>query len=61
MSVGGSTSYIDGFKAGLFLMHWKGQKATVIFSSKHGYSSSGSGTSIPPYEPLIFELEYLTD
>lgn len=61
MSVGGSTSYIDGFKAGLFLMHWKGQKATVIFSSKHGYSSSGSGTSIPPYEPLIFELEYLAD
>lgn len=61
ISVGGSTSYIDGFKAGLYLMRWKGQKATVIFSSKHGYASSGSGTSIPPYEPLIFELEYLNN
>ena len=61
ISVGGSSSYIDGFKAGLYLMHWKGQEATVIFSSKHGYSSSGSGTSIPPYEPLIFELVYLAD
>ena len=61
ISVGGSTSYIDGFKGGLYLMHWKGQKATVIFSSKHGYSSSGSSSTIPPYEPLIFDLEILAD
>lgn len=52
-----SSSYIDGFKAGLFMMSWVGQKATVIFTSSHGYSASGSGGAIPGYCPLVFELE----
>ena len=38
---------------------------TVVFSSAHGYGASGSSNSngfvIPPYEPLIFELEILQD
>jgi len=53
----GSSSLIDGFKGGLSLMKWPGQTATILFVSSLGYSASGSGSSIPPYSPLIFELE----
>ena len=57
ISMDGSSSLVDGFKAGLHKMHWAGQKATVLFVSDLGYGSSGSGNRIPPYAPLIFELE----
>ena len=57
ISMDGSSSLVDGFKAGLYKMHWAGQKATVLFVSELGYSTSGSGDRIPPYAPLIFELE----
>lgn len=56
IKVNNSTSFVDGFKAGLSLMWWSGQKATVIFASKHGYSST-SKSAIPAYSPLVFELE----
>ncbi|MBO4756107.1 MAG: FKBP-type peptidyl-prolyl cis-trans isomerase, partial [Bacteroidales bacterium] len=56
IKIDNSTSYVDGFKAGLSLMWWSGQKATVIFASKHGYSST-STSAIPAYSPLVFELE----
>ena len=56
IKIDNSTSYVDGFKAGVSLMWWKGQKATVIFTSGHGYGTS-SQTSIPAYCPLVFELE----
>ena len=59
--MGSSSSLINGFKGGVSQMKWKGQKATVIFTSKHGYSSSGSGNTIPAFAPLIFELEILAD
>ena len=59
ISMDGSSSLVEGFKAGLYKMHWAGQKATVIFVSDLGYGSSGSGDRIPPYAPLIFELELL--
>lgn len=52
-----SSSYVDGFKAGVSLMWWSGQKATVIFTSSHGYSSSGNSDAIPAYCPLAFDLE----
>ena len=52
---------ITGFQGGLSLMYWKGQKATVLFSSAHGYTTSGSGDAIPPYSPLLFELELVND
>lgn len=61
ITLGGSSSLINGFKGGLSLMHWKGQKAAILFTSKHGYSSSGSGYVIPGYAPLLFELEILAD
>lgn len=52
-----SSSYIDGFKAALSMMWWAGQKATVIFTSTHGYGTTGSGNAIPAYCPLVFDLE----
>lgn len=61
ITMGSSTSLINGFKGGLSLLHWKGQKAVVLFTSKHGYTSSGSGNVIPGYAPLLFELEILAD
>lgn len=59
IKINNSTTYVDGFKAGISLMWWSGQKATVIFTSSHGYGSSSSGTAIPSYCPLVFDLELL--
>lgn len=65
VTMGDSSSLINGFKGAISLMHWKGQKAIAIFACGHGYGASGSsnssGTVIPPYEPLIFEIEILAD
>ena len=61
ISMDGTSSLIEGFKAGLYKMHWAGQKAIVLFVSDLGYSSTGSGSVIPPYSPLIFELELKKD
>ena len=61
ISMGGTSSLIEGFKAGLYKMHWAGQKATVLFVSDLGYAATGSGSVIPPYCPLIFELELKED
>ena len=60
VSMGESTSLINGFKGGLFLMQYPGEKAVVLFTSSHGYSSSGSGSTIPGWSPLIFELELVS-
>ena len=57
ISMNSSSSLIEGFKAGLSMMWWAGQKATVIFTSSHGYSATGQGNAIPGYCPLVFELE----
>ncbi len=51
----------NGFSGALSLMKWKGQKATVLFTSKHGYGTSGSGSAIPGYATLIFEIEIVAD
>lgn len=59
ITMGGSSSLITGFKAGIGQMKWLGQKAIILFTSEHGYTSNGSGQTIPPYSPLIFELELL--
>ena len=53
-------SMIYGFAYALNRMK-TGEKATVIFYSGYGYSYSGSGTSIPAYCPLIFELQIVED
>lgn len=51
-----SSSVIDGFAYGLKKMH-KFEKASFIFYSALGYGATGSGSSIPPYCPLIFDVE----
>ena len=61
ITMGESSSLINGFKGALSLMKWKGQKAVAIFTSKHGYSYSGSGNAIPGYATLIFELEIVNE
>lgn len=62
ISMGSSgSSLISGFQGGLFLMKYDGQKATVIFTSGHGYSTSGSGDVIPAWTPLRFDLELVKD
>lgn len=59
ISLDGNTSLVRGFQAGLFKLHWVGQEADVLFTSSLGYDSSGSGSAIPGYSPLLFELELL--
>lgn len=54
------SSFVDGFKGGLSLMKYVGQKAVVVFSSSQGYSSTGSGDKIPAWSPLQFELELVS-
>ena len=56
LTMGDSSSIITGFKAALYMMH-PYEKATVVFTSSYGYSSSGSGSRIPGYAPLCFDLE----
>ena len=50
------SSLIGGFSYGLNVMH-PGEAGICFFISKYGYSGSGSGSTIPGYSPLIFELE----
>ena len=38
-------------------MKYPGQKAVAIFTSSQGYSTTGSGNTIPAWSPLLFELE----
>lgn len=47
---------IKGFSYTLWQMH-PFEKGTGVFNSKWGYGENGSGTSIPGYEPLIFEID----
>lgn len=60
VTMGGSSSLIDGFKGGLYKMRYPGQKAIVVFTSSHGYSTTGSGSTIPAWSPLEFELELVS-
>ena len=62
ISMGGSTSLIDGFKGALFQMNYPGEKATALFTSTHGYGETGDTQTnkIPGYSPLIFEFELVT-
>ena len=51
-----SSKIISGFARALWQMK-AGEKGIGIFYSPLGYGHSGSGTSIPSYAPLIFEIE----
>ena len=50
---------IPGWEEALLLMK-VGDKATVLIPSKLAYGSRGAGYVIPPYTPLIFEMEVLS-
>ena len=52
----GGSSIIEGFALTLKQMH-AFEKGVGIFYSPLGYKYSGSGSSIPGYAPLIFEIE----
>ncbi len=54
----GSGSTIKGFEEGISKMRI-GEKATIIFPSAIGYGANGSSPTIPPFAPLIFEIEIL--
>lgn len=51
----GMNSSIPGFEEGLLLLS-KGAKATIIIPSNLAYGEQGN-QGIPPFSPLIFELE----
>ena len=50
------SSVIGGFALTLSQMHPM-EKGIGVFTSDYGYGYSGSGASIPPYAPLVFEIE----
>jgi FKBP-type peptidyl-prolyl cis-trans isomerase FkpA len=52
VGMGGS---IPGFEEGLMLLN-KGAKGTIILPSKLAYGEQGN-QGIPPYSPLVFELD----
>ena len=61
VKMGESSSLITGFKGGLYKLRWIGQKADALFTSELGYTATGSGQTIPPYSPLLFELEVVKE
>lgn len=56
----GSSSVIGGFALTLWQMRAY-EKGIGVFTSEYGYGYSGSGLSIPPYAPLIFEIEIVSE
>lgn len=55
-----SSSIIYGFAMTLWHMH-ADEKGVGVFYSPLGYSYSGSGSSIPGYAPLVFEIEIVPE
>lgn len=49
---------IPGWTEGIQLMSL-GSKAKLIIPSKLGYGAQGAGGKIPPFSPLVFEVELL--
>ena len=56
ITLNGSTIVTTGFAEGLYQMH-QDEKAAFAFTYDKGYGTSGSGTLIPGYASLIFEVE----
>ena len=52
------SNVIRGWQLGIPLMS-SGAKYKLYIPSKLGYGERGGGTDIPPYSPLIFEIELL--
>ncbi|MBP5234521.1 MAG: FKBP-type peptidyl-prolyl cis-trans isomerase [Bacteroidales bacterium] len=55
VTMGGST-VVEGFGHAVNNVGVYGHGIS-IFMSKYGYGSTGSGAAIPPYSPLVFEIE----
>lgn len=51
-----SSSLIKGFCLTLWQMH-PYESGTGIFTSKWGYGAQGTAGKIPPYSPLVFEID----
>ena len=51
---------VDGFAHGLHAMH-AGEKASFCFGYNLGYGSSGSGSMIPAYAALQFDIELVPE
>lgn len=51
----GGTQTVIGFQKGIEKMRL-GEKAIVVFPSTIGYGEKGSGSSIPGFTPLMFEI-----
>ena len=56
IAMGESSDLCAGFQAAIAMMHPM-EKGTTLFWSGLGYSYGGSGSAIPPYAPLRFDLE----
>ncbi len=54
------SSIITGFSYGLFQMR-PHEKGRVYMTSTYAYSTSGSGTAIPAYCPIYFEIEFVDE
>jgi FKBP-type peptidyl-prolyl cis-trans isomerase len=52
----GQHQVIEGWDEAIAMLS-KGGKAKVIIPSKLGYSAQGAGQMIPPFSPLVFEVE----
>ena len=55
----GQGQVIPGWDEGIAMMS-AGGKATLIIPSKLGYGERGSGANIPPYSPLVFDVELIS-
>jgi FKBP-type peptidyl-prolyl cis-trans isomerase len=55
----GTGQVIPGWEEALLLMKG-GDKATALIPSKLAYGNRGAGYVIPPYTPLIFEMEVIS-
>jgi peptidylprolyl isomerase len=54
----GTGRVIKGWDEGLTYMR-KGEKGVLILPSKLAYGERGSGNKIPPFSPLVFEIEMI--
>lgn len=53
-----NSSVISGFASAIYHMHAH-EKGRAYMVSSQAYSSSGSGSAIPAFSPLIFEIEFV--
>lgn len=60
ITMGSGSSVIGGFALTLWQMK-ANESGIGVFTSEYGYGYSGSGSSIPPYSPLVFKIEIVEE